>query len=72
VLGVLAADLIILCLISVWERFPAHHNLNNQQLKLLIPNGQHNSNIPAHHNLNNQQLKQVKSSMSPPFSGFIR
>ncbi|VVH63011.1 hypothetical protein BSPWISOX_2255 [uncultured Gammaproteobacteria bacterium] len=37
---------------------PAHHNLNNQQLKLFLPRNKVAGCIPAHHNLNNQQLKQ--------------
>ncbi len=37
---------------------PAHHNLNNQQLKLFGVIILERFFKPAHHNLNNQQLKQ--------------
>ncbi|CAC9655980.1 hypothetical protein BCLUESOX_2354 [bacterium endosymbiont of Bathymodiolus sp. 5 South] len=37
--------------------FPAHHNLNNQQLKLKTISHASGVSYPAHHNLNNQQLK---------------
>jgi hypothetical protein len=36
---------------------PAHHNLNNQQLKLNLCPSRSLVISPAHHNLNNQQLK---------------
>ncbi|VVH63391.1 hypothetical protein BSPWISOX_2010 [uncultured Gammaproteobacteria bacterium] len=36
---------------------PAHHNLNNQQLKHEIASRAGCPMSPAHHNLNNQQLK---------------
>jgi hypothetical protein len=35
---------------------PAHHNLNNQQLKLTTADFIASTLSPAHHNLNNQQL----------------
>ncbi|VVH63390.1 Type cbb3 cytochrome oxidase biogenesis protein CcoI; Copper-translocating P-type ATPase (EC [uncultured Gammaproteobacteria bacterium] len=38
-------------------RAPAHHNLNNQQLKRPNFLQLRVSSEPAHHNLNNQQLK---------------
>jgi hypothetical protein len=40
-----------------YHREPAHHNLNNQQLKRFILLIFNKSGFPAHHNLNNQQLK---------------
>ena len=36
---------------------PAHHNLNNQQLKRIDSRSVEGLDKPAHHNLNNQQLK---------------
>ena len=39
--------------------FPAHHNLNNQQLKLVWFGLTWSLDLPAHHNLNNQQLKHI-------------
>ena len=46
-----------LSLAKTRNRSPAHHNLNNQQLKLLQEESSNQAHIPAHHNLNNQQLK---------------
>ncbi|SHN92160.1 Type cbb3 cytochrome oxidase biogenesis protein CcoI; Copper-translocating P-type ATPase [bacterium endosymbiont of Bathymodiolus sp. 5 South] len=39
------------------SRTPAHHNLNNQQLKHDPDHLPQDGSLPAHHNLNNQQLK---------------
>ncbi|VVH63389.1 hypothetical protein BSPWISOX_2008 [uncultured Gammaproteobacteria bacterium] len=43
---------------------PAHHNLNNQQLKPLSNLTFQSCILPAHHNLNNQQLKHISKEIS--------
>jgi hypothetical protein len=61
VAGCLGYDVLVYWPAQDYEtpELPAHHNLNNQQLKLFVFPDVVPDDFPAHHNLNNQQLKLI-------------